>query len=123
MVIVEMGSSQGCFCRFMSLCFFFLLPSIAQFSTLMVVADLQVSGNLQFVWFHKMMIPCLYLPPIMMISSAAWGFFLTQFGSKNPQFFFQLLGLASSGSKLTNAQISPFPWLKSSPPCMIGLEF
>jgi hypothetical protein len=40
----------------MSLRFFFLLPSIAQFSTLMVVADLQVSGKLQFVWFHKMMI-------------------------------------------------------------------
>jgi hypothetical protein len=40
----------------MSLRFFFLLPFIAQFSTLMVVADLQVLGKLQFVWFHKMMI-------------------------------------------------------------------
>jgi hypothetical protein len=55
-VIVEMGSSQGYFRCFMSLRFFLLSPSIVQFSTLMVVADLQISGKLQFVWFHKMII-------------------------------------------------------------------
>ncbi len=118
MVIVETGSSQGYFCCFMSLCFFFLLPSIAQVSTLMVVADLQVSGQLQFVWFHKMMIhdhddlKCnmgLFLIPIWI--------------QKPTEKICSFLGLASSGSKLANAQISPFPWLKSSPPCMIGLEF
>jgi hypothetical protein len=54
----------------MSLRFFFLSPSIVQFSTLMMVADLQVSGKLQFLWFHKMI-----MIMIMMISSATWGFF------------------------------------------------